>query len=142
MYLSLTPLQSEGKKRYYSKVCVNDEELELGDCVSVSSEDPSMPLYLARYDLFQTMITCCHSGVYKSNDIFILRIASLWEDNSGKMFHAHWFLRGTQTVLGESSDPLELVLVDECEDMQLNYVQGKVNVMYKAPSNNWSMEVS
>lgn len=45
-------------------------------------------------------------------------------------------------MLGECSDPLELVLVDECEDMQLNYVQGKVNVMYKAPSNNWFMEAS
>lgn len=45
-------------------------------------------------------------------------------------------------MLGESSDPLELVIVDECEDMLLNYVQGKVDVMYKAPSNNWFMEVS
>lgn len=58
------------------------------------------------------------------------------------MFHAHWFLRGIHTVLGESSDPLELVIVDECEGMLLNYVQGKVNVTYKAPSNNWFMEVS
>lgn len=58
------------------------------------------------------------------------------------MFHAHWFQRGIHTVLGECSDPLELVVVDECEDMQLNYVQGKVNIMYKAPSNNWFMEAS
>lgn len=57
------------------------------------------------------------------------------------MFHAHWFYRGTETILGESSDPLELFLVDECEDMQLNYVKEKVNVFYKAPSNNWFMEV-
>lgn len=70
------------------------------------------------------------------------RITSLWEDAHGKMFHAQWFLRGIHTVLGECSDPLELVLVDECEDMHLSYVQGKVNVTYKAPSNNWFMEVS
>lgn len=57
------------------------------------------------------------------------------------MFHAHWFCRGTDTVLGESSDPLELFLVDECEDMQLSFVHGKVNVLYKAPSENWFMEV-
>ena len=57
------------------------------------------------------------------------------------MFHAHWFHRGTDTVLGESSDPLELMLEEECEDMQLNYVMGKVSVMYKAPSDNWFMEV-
>uniref|UniRef100_A0A8D3EAM3 DNA (cytosine-5)-methyltransferase n=1 Tax=Scophthalmus maximus TaxID=52904 RepID=A0A8D3EAM3_SCOMX len=109
------PVQTEGKKRYYKKVTVNDEVLEVGDCVSVSSEDPSTPLYLAR-------------------------ITSLWEDSNAKMFHAHWFLRGAHTVLGESSDPLELFIVDECEDMQLNYVQGKVDVMYKAPSDNWFME--
>lgn len=72
----------------------------------------------------------------------LLRITSLWEDTHGKMFHAHWFLRGIHTVLGECSDPLELVVVDECEDMHLSYVQGKVNVTYKAPSNNWFMEVS
>ena len=65
----------------------------------------------------------------------------MWEDGAGKNFHAHWFARGTATVLGESSDPLELVLVDECEDMQLSYVAGKVNVMYRAPSDNWAMEV-
>ena len=65
----------------------------------------------------------------------------MWEDGSGKMFHAHWFLRSTGTVLGESSDPLELMLVDDCEDMQLSYVESKVNVMYKAPTDNWAMEV-
>lgn len=57
------------------------------------------------------------------------------------MFHAHWFCRGTDTVLGESSDPLELFLVDDCEDMQLSFVQGKVDVLYKTPSENWFMEV-
>lgn len=44
-------------------------------------------------------------------------------------------------MLGESSDPLELFLVEDCEDMQLSYVEGKVNVMYKAPSDSWFMEV-
>lgn len=44
-------LQSVGKRQYYKKVSLNDELLEVGDCVSVSSEDPSIPLYLARYDI-------------------------------------------------------------------------------------------
>uniref|UniRef100_A0A8C7XGV9 DNA (cytosine-5)-methyltransferase n=1 Tax=Oryzias sinensis TaxID=183150 RepID=A0A8C7XGV9_9TELE len=104
-----------GKKHYYKKVSINDEVLEVGDCVSVLSDDPSVPLYLAR-------------------------ITSMWEGSHGKTFHAHWFLRGIHTALGESSDPLELVVVDECEDMLLSYVHEKVNVMYKAPSNNWFME--
>uniref|UniRef100_A0A6Q2Z553 DNA (cytosine-5)-methyltransferase n=1 Tax=Esox lucius TaxID=8010 RepID=A0A6Q2Z553_ESOLU len=108
-------VKTVGKKQYYMKVRVDNEVLEVGDCVSVSSDEPTVPLYLAR-------------------------ITSLWEDNHGKWFHAHWFCRGTETVLGESSDPLELFLVDDCEDMQLSYVEGKVNVMYKAPSNNWFME--
>lgn len=31
----------------------------------------------------------------------------------------HWFCVGTPNVLGAASDPLELFLVDKCEDMQL-----------------------
>lgn len=42
------PVQTEGKRQYYRKVSLNDEVLEVGDCVSVSSEDPTIPLYLAR----------------------------------------------------------------------------------------------
>uniref|UniRef100_A0A4W4H127 DNA (cytosine-5)-methyltransferase 1 n=1 Tax=Electrophorus electricus TaxID=8005 RepID=A0A4W4H127_ELEEL len=108
------PIRNEGKRAYYMKVRVGNEVLEVGDCVSVSPDDPSHPLYLAR-------------------------ITALWEEDA-KMFHAHWFVRGTDTVLGESSDPLELFLVDECEDMQLSFVHGKVNVLYKAPSDDWFME--
>lgn len=29
---------------------MNNEVLEVGDCVSVLSDDPSVPLYLARYE--------------------------------------------------------------------------------------------
>lgn len=41
-------VQTEGKKQYYMKVCMDNEVLEVGDCVSVSSDDPSILLYLAR----------------------------------------------------------------------------------------------
>ncbi|NWQ72356.1 DNMT1 methyltransferase, partial [Neopipo cinnamomea] len=68
------------------------------------------------------------------------RVTAMWEDGGGQMFHAHWFCPGSDTVLGATSDPLELFLVDECEDMQLSYIHGKVNVVYKAPSESWSME--
>uniref|UniRef100_A0A8D2KUZ8 DNA (cytosine-5)-methyltransferase n=1 Tax=Varanus komodoensis TaxID=61221 RepID=A0A8D2KUZ8_VARKO len=104
------------KKNYYQKVCIDSETLQVGDCVSVSPDDPTKPLYLAR-------------------------ITAMWEDaNNEPMFHVHWFCRGTDTVLGATSDPLELFLVDECEDMQLAYIHGKVNVIYKAPSENWSLQ--
>ncbi|OXB52588.1 hypothetical protein ASZ78_016903, partial [Callipepla squamata] len=69
------------------------------------------------------------------------RVTAMWEDSSGQMFHAHWFCPGSDTVLGATSDPLELFLVDECEDMQLSYIHGKVTVLYKPPSENWAMEV-
>uniref|UniRef100_A0A6J0V8B4 DNA (cytosine-5)-methyltransferase n=1 Tax=Pogona vitticeps TaxID=103695 RepID=A0A6J0V8B4_9SAUR len=111
------PVKSDGKKDYYQKVCIDSETLQIGDCVSVSPDDPTKPLYLAR-------------------------ITAMWEDVSSNepMFHVHWFYRGTDTVLGATSDPLELFLVDECEDMQLSYIHGKVHVIYKAPSENWSLE--
>uniref|UniRef100_A0A8B9THB8 DNA (cytosine-5)-methyltransferase n=1 Tax=Anas platyrhynchos TaxID=8839 RepID=A0A8B9THB8_ANAPL len=109
------PVKSDGKKDYYQRVCIDSETLEVGDCVSVSPDDPTKPLYLAR-------------------------VTAMWEDSSGQMFHAHWFCPGSDTVLGATSDPLELFLVDECEDMQLSYIHGKVNVIYKAPSENWSMQ--
>lgn len=48
MFLSRLFFQTEGKRSYYKQVSVNDEVLEVGDCVSVSSEDPTIPLYLAR----------------------------------------------------------------------------------------------
>lgn len=50
------PFQTEGKRQYYRKVHLNDEVLEVGDCVSVSSEDPTIPLYLAR-SVFLSSIT-------------------------------------------------------------------------------------
>lgn len=48
--LSAVPLllQSDGKKDYYQRVCIDSETLEVGDCVSVSPDDPTKPLYLAR----------------------------------------------------------------------------------------------
>uniref|UniRef100_A0A8C3QUR0 DNA (cytosine-5)-methyltransferase 1 n=1 Tax=Cyanoderma ruficeps TaxID=181631 RepID=A0A8C3QUR0_9PASS len=109
------PVKSDGKKDYYQRVCIDSETLEVGDCVSVSPDDPTKPLYLAR-------------------------VTAMWEDSGGQMFHAHWFCPGSDTVLGATSDPLELFLVDECEDMQLSYIHGKVNVIYKAPSDNWAMQ--
>lgn len=41
-------VQTEGRKQYYMKVRVENEVVEVGDCVSVSPADPSHPLYLAR----------------------------------------------------------------------------------------------
>ncbi|NWT77030.1 DNMT1 methyltransferase, partial [Prunella himalayana] len=84
---------------------------------------------------------CSHGvGDKGTSPLTPLRVTAMWEDSGGQMFHAHWFCPGSDTVLGATSDPLELFLVDECEDMQLSYIHGKVNVIYKAPSDNWAME--
>lgn len=40
--------QTVGRKEYYMKVRVENEVVEVGDCVSVSPDDPSHPVYLAR----------------------------------------------------------------------------------------------
>ncbi|XP_003460912.3 DNA (cytosine-5)-methyltransferase 1 isoform X2 [Cavia porcellus] len=108
-------IKTDGKKTYYQQVCIDADTLEVGDCVSVIPDDPTKPLYLAR-------------------------VTALWEGSNGQMFHAHWFCAGTDTVLGATSDPLELFLVDECEDMQLSYIHSKVKVLHKEPSENWAME--
>ena len=64
----------------------------------------------------------------------------MWEDRFGeKKFHAHWFCRGTDTVLGETSDPLELFLVDDCEDSDLQYTISKVKVIEKSVPSDWFM---
>lgn len=47
-YECFFPPQTEGKRDYYMKVRVENEVLEVGDCVSVSPDDPSHALYLAR----------------------------------------------------------------------------------------------
>lgn len=71
--------------------------------MSISPADPAQPYYIAR-------------------------IQYLFEDSSGKQAHVHWYNRGCETVLGEASDPLELFMVDECDDNELITVHDKVTV--------------
>lgn len=39
-----------------------------------------------------------------------------------------YFSRGSDSVLGETSDPLELFMADDCEDSDLQYTVAKVQV--------------
>lgn len=97
------PVKIEGKRTYYSSVEIEGIFIEVGDCVMVEPDDPKIPLYIAR-------------------------ISSLWESSTrkDKMFHADWFCRGTDTILGETADPSELFLVNDCEDTLLDAVLRKV----------------
>ncbi|XP_006898898.1 PREDICTED: DNA (cytosine-5)-methyltransferase 1 [Elephantulus edwardii] len=109
------PVKSEGKKIYYQKVCIDSEIFEVGDCVSVSAVN--------------------------SSHLYFARITALWDDsNTGQMFHAHWFCTGRDSILGATSDPLELFLVDECENLQMPYINEKVTVVYIPPPENWALE--
>ena len=82
--------------------CVN-VQVSVGDCVSVCPETPGEPLYIAR-------------------------VSSMWQVDGDKLFHATWFSRGSETVLGETSDPSELFLADTCGDAQLESITDKVHV--------------
>nr|AKR53930.1 DNA (cytosine-5) methyltransferase 1 [Latrunculia apicalis] len=95
--------EKEGKKTLYRSALVNGVGVCEGDCVSVTAEEPNEPLYIAR-------------------------VISLWEESGEKYFHALWFSRGGETVLGETSDPCELFLVSSCADTPLDAVVGKVSV--------------
>lgn len=86
-----------------------------GDYVSVMPEEPNDPLYIAR-------------------------VVSLWEESTGeKSFHASWFSRGGETVLGETSDPYEIFLVDSCSDTPLSAVKGRVSIQLKQSPSDWRM---
>ena len=71
--------------------------------------------------------------------IYIARVISMWEKSGGKYFHATWFSRGGETVLGETSNPRELFVVDSCGDAALSALAGKVSVQLKTCPSNWRM---
>lgn len=96
------PTITEGKRTYYNSVKINEEEFFVNDCVMVEPDDPQTPVYIAR-------------------------INHMWEDGKGKMhFHADWFCRGNDTVLGETADPLELFITNDCEDTLIDAIMKKV----------------
>lgn len=109
------PIKKLGKKSFFSEVQVGDLKLRPGDYVSISPADPKQPYYIAR-------------------------IQYLFETAKGEQLaHTQWLYRGSETVLGEASDPLELFFVNECDDNDLVSVHDKVKVLYKETPEDWSM---
>nr|XP_054770266.1 DNA (cytosine-5)-methyltransferase PliMCI-like [Lytechinus pictus] len=102
-------------RAYYKEAMINDEKIENGDCVLIHPDDPTKPL-------------------------FISRVIYMWQEREGEMmFHAQWFVYGSETVLGETSDPLEIFPIDECQDTYLASINDKCSVIHKAPSSDWFM---
>ncbi|KAF6206136.1 hypothetical protein GE061_017361 [Apolygus lucorum] len=103
-------------KKYYQKVNVGNEEICVGDFVSCEANEKNSPVVIGR-------------------------VQFLWESNFGQRYmHLYWFSRGCETVLGESADPQELFLVDQCENTLLNGIISKVTVQYKPVSPDWTID--
>ena len=76
-----------------------------------------------------------------SEPLYIALVMTLWEEAGDKMFHALWLSRGSETVLGEASDPSELFVVDSCGDTPLGAVVGKVTVTTRRPmADKWRLQ--
>lgn len=83
---------------------IGDLLIEPGDYVMLHSEEPNEPLLIAY-------------------------VCYLWKELTGEaMFHAYLFCRGSNTVLGETSDPRELFLVDICDNCPLGSIVRKAKV--------------
>lgn len=53
----------------------------------------------------------------------------MWEDFNGKkLFHAQWLYRSAETVLGESGNPNELFLCDDCDNNPIGSIMEKCKV--------------
>lgn len=71
--------------------------------------------------------------------ILICKIKFMWENKNGeKRFHANRLRRGTDTILGETSDSIELFLSDQCCEASFMSVRSKATVIHKKVPENWS----
>ncbi|KAG7199233.1 hypothetical protein KM043_018102 [Ampulex compressa] len=108
------PIVDDGRRTFYKSVMIVDEEIQTNDYVLIESSDPTVPLQIAK-------------------------VMYMWEDKNGaKLCHANWYRRGSDTVLGETSDPLELFLLDECDNIPFTSVKSKATVIYKKSPENWA----
>lgn len=107
-------IASNNLKTYYKSVIVGDEKIEINDYVLVEPRNPTSPSHVAK-------------------------VIYMWENKNGmKQFHANWLHRGNDTILGETSDPIELFLSDECDDVPFKAVRSKCTVIFKNVPKNWA----
>ncbi|PZC79547.1 hypothetical protein B5X24_HaOG216212 [Helicoverpa armigera] len=86
------PTKSDATKVYYEKVEIDGAELCNGDFVMVETSQPNIPALVAR-------------------------VVYMWREtinSKSGYFHAEVFIRASDTVLGEVSDPREVFLADRC----------------------------
>lgn len=55
--------------------------------------------------------------------LYIGKVEYMYDEMlKGPTVHVHMFCRGNDTILGETSDPQELFIVDDCDDYPLGSV--------------------
>ncbi|XP_043507435.1 DNA (cytosine-5)-methyltransferase 1-like isoform X1 [Frieseomelitta varia] len=105
---------SDNLKTFYRSVKISDEKIKLNDYVLVEPKSQAVPSYVAK-------------------------VIYMWENTNGiKQFHANWLYRGNDTILREISDPTELFLSYNCDDVPLKAVRSKCTVIFKDASKNWT----
>jgi DNA (cytosine-5)-methyltransferase 1 len=108
------PIVMDSKGAFYNAVELDSEIININDYVFIESVDPTVPLQ-------------------------IVKVIYMWENKMGiKMFHATWLWRGSETVLGETSNSSELFLVDDCQDVPISYVKSKTEVVRHDTPDNWN----
>jgi len=96
---------------FYSSVVVNGKKVAMGGHVTIEANEPNKPTYIAE-------------------------VVALFQDGKTgeQLFHARWFARPTETVLGETcDDPKELIVGDDCEDVLLSAVVQVIRVELRIP---------
>lgn len=96
---------------FYTAAIVNGQRVTAGGHVTIEAVQPNKPTYIAE-------------------------VVALFEDDQTheQLFHARWFARATETVLGETSDdPKELVVGDDCEDVLLSAIVQVITVEKRIP---------
>ncbi|OAD57514.1 DNA (cytosine-5)-methyltransferase 1 [Eufriesea mexicana] len=107
-------IASDNLKTFYTSVMVGEEKIEINDYVLVEPRNPAIPSHVAK-------------------------VIYMWENKNGiKQFHGNWLYRGNDTILGETSDPIELFLSDDCDDIPFKSVRSKCTVIFKNILENWT----
>ncbi|XP_030756300.1 DNA (cytosine-5)-methyltransferase 1-like [Sitophilus oryzae] len=100
-------------QKCYSSVIIDDIKISVGDFVTLKSENPTEPLWVAK-------------------------VVYMYDNLPQKfMFHGLLYCRGSDTLLTGTADPRELFLVDNCEDLPLGSILRKANVEYRGVPENW-----
>ncbi len=115
------PGRVDGQRKFYSRVLINNEEVS----AEPRAPPPLHPSPPAQVCVGDTVSVCPETD---NEPVYITKIAYMWEEGGRGTFHGQWYSRGCETVLGETGDPCELFMVDQCDDNPLGAVLGKVNV--------------